>query len=107
MNDWMGWDKITLELQLTSLKSFGSQALGRLYVAWLNQESPIHGGRFVDQWPLGNRERFAYCSDEAWEHGYTSSGNFTRIENTPPDEWPTYPRAGDQSAEYDLDSGSE
>ncbi|WVQ68656.1 uncharacterized protein L199_006865 [Kwoniella botswanensis] len=59
------------------------------------------------QYPLENRERFAYYSDEVWEHGYTSSDNFTRIENTPRDEWPTYPRAGDQSPEYDFDSGWE
>ncbi|WWC93187.1 hypothetical protein V866_000020 [Kwoniella sp. B9012] len=83
------------------------ETLGRQYVAWLNQESLIHGGRFVNQWPLEDRERFAYYSDEAWEHGYTSSDNFTRIENTPQDEWPTYPRAGDHSPDYEFDSGSE
>ncbi|WWC71199.1 uncharacterized protein I206_105152 [Kwoniella pini CBS 10737] len=87
---------------------FGSieeETLGRQYVAWLNSESLIHGGRLVDQWPIQNREKFAYYSDEAWEHGYTSSDNFTRFENTPRSEWPTYRRAVE--ATYELDSGSE
>ncbi|WVW85174.1 hypothetical protein I302_107212 [Kwoniella bestiolae CBS 10118] len=81
------------------------ETLGRQYVAWLNQESVLHGGRLVDQWPIEERERFAYYSDEAWENGYTSSDNFTKIENTPRSEWPGYPRERETS--YAFDSGSE
>jgi hypothetical protein len=89
-------------------------ALGRQYVAWLNHESLIHGGRLVDQWPLAWREHFVYYADQAarpllyvrllvlitlqWEQGYTSRDNYTRYENIPRNEWPTYPHALDAEA---------
>ncbi|WVQ83501.1 hypothetical protein IAT38_005642 [Cryptococcus sp. DSM 104549] len=81
------------------------ESLGRQYVTWLNQESLIHGGRLVDQWPIEDRERFAYYTDQAWERGYTSSENFTRWENTPQSEWPVYRRPEEHA--YQLESETE
>ncbi|KAJ6486762.1 FAD/NAD-P-binding domain-containing protein [Mycena sanguinolenta] len=64
-----------------------AEALFRQYVAWLNNESLINGGRFVEPWPLEKREVFVYYSDVEWIKGYTSLANFTDFETLPSREW--------------------
>ncbi|KAJ7136167.1 FAD/NAD-P-binding domain-containing protein [Mycena epipterygia] len=66
-----------------------SEALFRQYVAWLNNESLENGGRFVEPWPLQNREVFVYYSDTEWIKGYSTLGNFTDFEKLPSREWET------------------
>ncbi|KAF7289957.1 Dimethylaniline monooxygenase [Mycena indigotica] len=66
-----------------------AEALFRQYVAWLNNESLENGGRFVEPWPLENREIFAYYSEVEWIKGYTGLRNFTDFENLPQSEWPS------------------
>ncbi|KAJ7749266.1 FAD/NAD-P-binding domain-containing protein [Mycena maculata] len=64
-----------------------SEALFRQYVAWLNNESLIHGGRFVEPWPLENREVFVYYSEAEWIKGYINLQNFTEFEKLPASAW--------------------
>ncbi|KAJ7218309.1 FAD/NAD-P-binding domain-containing protein [Mycena rebaudengoi] len=64
-----------------------SEGLARQYVAWLNNESLVNGGRFVEPWPLENREVFVYYSNVEWGKGYASLANFTEVEETPASEW--------------------
>lgn len=64
-----------------------SEAIVRQLVAWLNNESLEHGGRFVSAWPLEKREVFAYYANLEWERDYISSENFTQVENLPAAEW--------------------
>ncbi|KAJ7057784.1 FAD/NAD-P-binding domain-containing protein [Mycena amicta] len=66
-----------------------AESLFRQYVAWLNNESLLNGGRFVEPWPLQNREVFVYYSEVEWIKGYTNLGNFSEFENVPASEWPT------------------
>ncbi|KAJ7802414.1 FAD/NAD-P-binding domain-containing protein [Mycena olivaceomarginata] len=47
-----------------------AEALFRQYVAWLNNESLLNGGRFVEPWPLEKREVFVYYSNVEWIKGY-------------------------------------
>ncbi|KAJ7505589.1 FAD/NAD-P-binding domain-containing protein [Mycena galericulata] len=65
----------------------GAEALFRQYIAWLNNESLVNGGRFVEPWPLQNREVYAYYSDVHWFKGYVTHENFTEWENTPARDW--------------------
>ncbi|KAJ7039927.1 FAD/NAD-P-binding domain-containing protein [Mycena alexandri] len=66
-----------------------AEALFRQYVAWLNNESLENGGRFVEPWPVQNREVFVYYSEREWIKGYTTLANFTDFEQLPSREWPT------------------
>ncbi|KAJ7154806.1 FAD/NAD-P-binding domain-containing protein [Mycena filopes] len=65
------------------------RALFRQYVAWLNNESLENGGRFVEPWPVQNREVFVYYSEREWIKGCTSLENFTDFERLPSSEWQT------------------
>ncbi|KAK7046776.1 dimethylaniline monooxygenase [Favolaschia claudopus] len=67
--------------------SAASEALFRQYVAWLNNESLINGGRFVEPWPVEKREVFVYYSEVEWIKGYANLGNFTDFETLPAREW--------------------
>ncbi|KAF7323843.1 Dimethylaniline monooxygenase [Mycena kentingensis (nom. inval.)] len=69
--------------------SIQAETLARQYVAWLNNESLINGGRLVEPWPLQNREVFVYYSDVEWIQGYAKRSNFTDAEHLPASEWPT------------------
>ncbi|KAJ6578588.1 FAD/NAD-P-binding domain-containing protein [Mycena sp. CBHHK59/15] len=64
-----------------------SEALFRQYVAWLNNESLENGGRFVEPWPVENREVFVYYSDVEWLKGYSTLENFTDFETLPSSQW--------------------
>ncbi|KAJ7637063.1 FAD/NAD-P-binding domain-containing protein [Roridomyces roridus] len=65
-----------------------SEAFYRQYVWWLNQESLVNGGRFVEPWPLENREIFAYYSNVHWTARPITLSNFTEFEKLPASEWP-------------------
>ncbi|EJD42264.1 FAD/NAD(P)-binding domain-containing protein [Auricularia subglabra TFB-10046 SS5] len=67
--------------------TLGHQSFARQLIVWLNNEALELGGRLVDQWPLENREEFAYYANLEWAEDYVSSANFTRYENTPRSEW--------------------
>ncbi|KAF7326377.1 Dimethylaniline monooxygenase [Mycena venus] len=56
-----------------------AEALFRQYVAWLNNESLINGGRFVEPWPLEKREVFVYYSDVEWIKGIREVDEFHRL----------------------------
>ncbi|KAJ7763106.1 FAD/NAD-P-binding domain-containing protein [Mycena maculata] len=63
-----------------------AEALVRQYVAWLNNESLENGGRFVESWPLVNREIYAYYLNVEWNET-SSLKNFTDFEALPAREW--------------------
>ncbi|KAJ7083236.1 hypothetical protein C8R44DRAFT_822580 [Mycena epipterygia] len=71
-----------------------AEALFRQYVAWLNNESLEHGGRFVEPWPLESREVFVYYSKVEWQ-SYAALQNFTDFEKLPASEWETGKAAWD------------
>ncbi|KAJ6590457.1 FAD/NAD-P-binding domain-containing protein [Mycena vulgaris] len=79
-----------------------AEALFRQYVAWLNNESLENGGRFVEPWPLENREVFVYYSNLEWLEGYSTLGNFTDFEVLPAREWQTGRPDGDSAAAWDA-----
>jgi len=78
-------------------RSFGTlqaEAAFRKFVAWLNSESLIHGGRLVDIYPLETREQFVYYATSAvgyWEPGLVSQENFTNADNLPEKDWSADP----------------
>ncbi|KAJ7196064.1 FAD/NAD-P-binding domain-containing protein [Mycena pura] len=78
-----------------------AEALFRQYIAWLNNESLEHGGRFVEPWPLEKREVFVYYSDVEWIKGYSKLENFTDFEKLPSSEWETGPRAAWDAIVYE------
>ncbi|KAJ7442530.1 FAD/NAD-P-binding domain-containing protein [Mycena galericulata] len=80
-----------------------AEALFRQYVAWLNNESLINGGRFVEPWPLEKREVFVYYSDVQWIKGYISLSNFTDFEELPARAWQTDTAAWDAIVYNDLE----
>ncbi|KAJ7668996.1 FAD/NAD-P-binding domain-containing protein [Mycena rosella] len=74
---------------LFGTKQSEGESLFRQYVAWLNNESLENGGRFVETWPIQNREVFVYYSNLEWVEGYSTLGNFTEFETLPASEWPS------------------
>ncbi|KAF8189994.1 FAD/NAD-P-binding domain-containing protein [Mycena galopus ATCC 62051] len=87
----------------TFIKLTGWLALFRQYVAWLNNESLINGGRFVEPWPLEKREVFVYYSDVEWIKGYTNLANFTDFELLPSSEWESGKAAWEAMVYEDLE----
>ncbi|KAJ7589862.1 FAD/NAD-P-binding domain-containing protein [Mycena floridula] len=67
--------------------TINSEAIFRQFIAWLNSESLELGGRFVDTWPVENREVFVYYANQQWLGHYISADNFTDFENLPAKEW--------------------
>ncbi|KAJ7166513.1 FAD/NAD-P-binding domain-containing protein [Mycena crocata] len=80
-----------------------SEALFRQYVAWLNNESLENGGRFVDTWPVENREVFVYYANTEWLQGYATLGNFTDFEALPARDWQTGAVAWDAIVQEDSE----
>ncbi|KAJ7247019.1 FAD/NAD-P-binding domain-containing protein [Mycena rebaudengoi] len=70
------------------LNIFPQQAWTRQFVAWLNSESLVLGGKFVDPPPEESREVFSYSWNAHWNKKLLSHENWTDFDNIPSSEWP-------------------